>query len=646
MKPGFFVSFMAATPIFSHIYWHTSAVCENLYSEGNYKMRTDDGYIIYECLNEKSEAFGILVDKYKAGIYAYVYAELGNFQDAQDVTQEVFLQAYRSLRNLRRWESFGSWLYRIARNLSRKWIQAESRRPDREFIEDQTSEALENNSINSYRKSQVKESLQEALRLLPETYREALTLYYFGGMNSVDIAKALGTSPTAVRHRLSRARARLKEEMVAMMDTAFEGQRLQASFTFRVVEAVKRIKIHPMPRTAGVPWGLSLAAGIIITILSLNPHLKINPASVLMNSPRPVEARVLETGEISVEILKTSRISVMSGKRDDGNGGELLFQTLQNTLFLAPPAGGGTWTEKADMPTGRMHLCASAVNGKIYAIGGGHMVGEFEQALSAVEEYDPATDKWEKRADMRKVAYYLSSSVVDGKIYAIGGGGPGDCVVEEYDPAKDKWTKKADMPTRRGDLSISAVNGKIYAMGGWDGNEIVSTVEEYDPAVDLWTEIKKADMLTPRGGFSTSVVNGKIYAIGGSTGKMYASAVEEYDPVTDTWTRKANIPTTRTGLSTSVVNGKIYAIGGWGWGGTDLPSVEEYDPATDKWTRKANMPTARGVLATSMMNGKIYAIGGYRNELHLSAVEEYDPSSIGVETMGKLPTKWGEVKQR
>ena len=85
-------------------------------------MRTEDGSIIYECLNGKPEAFGILVDKYKAGIYAFVYAELRNFHDAQDVTQDVFLQAYRGLRNLRVWENFSFWLFCIARNLCKKWI--------------------------------------------------------------------------------------------------------------------------------------------------------------------------------------------------------------------------------------------------------------------------------------------------------------------------------------------------------------------------------------------------------------------------------------------------------------------------------------------------------------------------------------------
>jgi len=75
----------------------------------------------------------------------------------------------------------------------------------------------------------------------------------------------------------------------------------------------------------------------------------------------------------------------------------------------------------------------------------------------------------------------------------------------------DTWTKKADMPTPRRALSTCVVNGKIYVIGGWDGDNYLSTVEEYDPATDTWT--KKADMPTPRGTLCASAVNGKIYAL-------------------------------------------------------------------------------------------------------------------------------------
>jgi hypothetical protein len=73
--------------------------------------------------------------------------------------------------------------------------------------------------------------------------------------------------------------------------------------------------------------------------------------------------------------------------------------------------------------------------------------------------------------------------VVNGKIYAIGGwdGDRTRSIVEEYDPSTDRWTRKADMPTRRAYVSASAVNGKIYVIGGWTRpHGWLSTVEEYD----------------------------------------------------------------------------------------------------------------------------------------------------------------------
>ena len=129
---------------------------------------------------------------------------------------------------------------------------------------------------------------------------------------------------------------------------------------------------------------------------------------------------------------------------------------------------------------------------------------------------------------------YVSTSAVNGKIYAIGGAKAGQrfSTVEEYNPATNTWTKKADMPTARSGLSTSVVNEKIYAIGGW----MLSTVEEYDPKTDKWT--KKTDMPTAREWLSTSVVNGEIYAIGGIVGGggargvplLGTPTVEEYTP--------------------------------------------------------------------------------------------------------------------
>ena len=134
-------------------------------------MRTEDGNIIQACLDGEPGAFGVLVDKYREGIYAFAYTKLQDFHDAQDVTQEAFLQAYRGLRSLRRWESFAFWLYRIAYARCAEWLRNKSKRADQDFIEDQGPEAINAHSLDTYRENQLSESVQEALSSLPEVHR-------------------------------------------------------------------------------------------------------------------------------------------------------------------------------------------------------------------------------------------------------------------------------------------------------------------------------------------------------------------------------------------------------------------------------------------------------------------------------------------
>jgi RNA polymerase sigma factor (sigma-70 family) len=607
-------------------------------------MRTADGYIVKRCLNGDSAAFGLLVDKYKEGVYSLAYSKLRNFHDAEDVTQEVFIKAYRKLRTLRRYDDFHAWIYAITSNLCKDWIRSRSSRPDCEFIADQTPEALQDSPVDSHIENPLIELLHEALDSLPEIYRQILTLYYLGGMNSREIAEFLGMSPATVRQRLTRARSQLREGILTMMKTAFEEQRLQVGFTFRIVEAVKQIKIQPMPRATALPWGLSLATGLIFTIMSFSPHLSIlNSAALPSGLPLPIRAKVLKTGEIPVDIMDFSQISVVaSNQADDDSNPE--FPGSKNAPLLAPQAAIGKWVSKSNMPTARSSLATSAADGRIYAIGG----ASHQEVLSTIEEYDPETDTWTKKSDMPIASCYLSASILNGKIYVTGGWNVSVLsAVMEYNPVADKWMERASMLTSRDGLSTSTVNGKIYAIGGWEPMIALPTVEEYDPVADKWT--KKADMPTARWGHSTSVVNGKIYAIGGRFGTFNQgpafSAVEEYDPATDKWTKKADMPTARWGLSASVLNGKIYAIGGSVDDTNALSVVEVYDPVTNTWAKGPGMQTGRLYFSTSTIDGKIYAVGGQTaGGVKTSSVEELDMGFEAVEAKGKRLMTWGMIK--
>jgi RNA polymerase sigma factor (sigma-70 family) len=626
-------------------------------------MRTEDGHIVRECLDGDSASFGLLVDKYKASIYALAYSRLHNFHDAEDVTQDVFLKAYKSLRSLRRWDSFLVWLRSITINLCKDRIRAQSRRPDREFIEDQRPETLREMSLDPRSdedaltaREEMLDSLGKALDSLPEIYQQVLMLHYLGGMSGEQISQFLGISHATVRQRLSRARRQLREEVLATMNATFEENRLRADFTFRIVEAVKRVIIHPVSNARGLPFGLSIATGIILAVLIVNPRLTVPEyIGIPVNSPLPSEAKVLRVGEIPVDVMKVSKAPFISSGQSQGNGGKpkLPDPQQQNAIFLAPQGEGDTWTRKADMPTGSWGLSTTVVDGKIYAFGGNRIV---------MEEYDPEMDTWiVKKFDDNhhpvEPTLWPSMSAVDGIVYIIGGFWPDDSkflsTVQAYDPATNEYTERANMPTARCYLSTSVIDGKIYAIGGWLSPTTQSAVAEYDPATDTWT--KKANMPTARRVLSTRAVNGKIYAIGGyGENDSPLSTVEEYDPVTDTWIRKADMPTARAFLATSAVNGKIYAIGGQTGGGDTGPAkvlsaVEVYDPKTDTWMKKADMPIARGQHSASAVNGKIYAIGGWNPAFApktLSFVEEYTPESwpFSVLPSGKLPTKWGEVK--
>ena len=215
-------------------------------------MRTEDGDIVRKCLNGDSAAFRLFVDKYKARVHALAYSKLRDFQDAEDVAQEVFIKAYQKLRSLKQWDKADSWLLSITSNLCKNFIRAQTARPDSEFIADHLA-VLERPSEYPARDDLMMELLFEVLSFMPEAYQQVIMLYYMGGMSSKEIANSMDMEPSAIRQRLSRARILLKEEMMAMIASTFKEQRPQAMFTLQVVESVKRAKIHPMPEDMALP---------------------------------------------------------------------------------------------------------------------------------------------------------------------------------------------------------------------------------------------------------------------------------------------------------------------------------------------------------------------------------------------------------
>jgi N-acetylneuraminic acid mutarotase len=192
---------------------------------------------------------------------------------------------------------------------------------------------------------------------------------------------------------------------------------------------------------------------------------------------------------VAATVAVDGKIYVIGGNGDGGVN--FTFRTVE----VYDPATD-TWTKKADMPTARWSPAADVVDGKIYVFGGGRRYSAnafppFDET-PIVEVYDPATDTWTRASDMPRARFAHSASAVDGKIYIIGGAdadvhpvpSEGFLMVDVYDPATDTWTTAADIPAGAPHHTAGVVNGKIYTFGRWmgPGEAVFPTVQEFTPA--------------------------------------------------------------------------------------------------------------------------------------------------------------------
>ncbi|MDD9976099.1 MAG: sigma-70 family RNA polymerase sigma factor, partial [Candidatus Poribacteria bacterium] len=208
-------------------------------------------------------------------------------------------------------------------------------------------------------------------------------------------------------------------------------------------------------------------------------------------------------------------------RRGWGHSGKLL-----PTIEMYDPVTD-TWTQKADMPVPRSSNSTCIMDGKIYIIGG-VAANRKQWRLDNVDIYDPATDTWTQAKSMNHARGGASVSVVNGKIYVMGGVGwpqipnhPGPFLssVEVFNPETNHWKEVAEMPTPKGFHTASVIDGKIYVIGGGfrgdDQFKYLSTVEVYDPETDRWTQ--EPDMPIGKWGHRAEVINENIYIFGGSS---------------------------------------------------------------------------------------------------------------------------------
>ncbi len=171
-------------------------------------------------------AFDLLVLKYQHRIVKLVSRYVREPSEALDVTQETFLKAYRALPRFRGDSAFYTWIYRIAINTAKNHLVSLTRRPREVDIENADGEPI---GLDELQRSldtpehllltdEIRETILEAMRRLPDDLREAITLREVDGLSYDEIAQVMDCPIGTVRSRIFRAREAIDERLRPLIE--------------------------------------------------------------------------------------------------------------------------------------------------------------------------------------------------------------------------------------------------------------------------------------------------------------------------------------------------------------------------------------------------------------------------------------------
>ena len=173
-------------------------------------MKKEEAHIIKEILNGKTEQYEYFLDRYGQQVFVLVDRIVSCQEDAEELTQDVFLKAFQQLSSFKAESSFSTWIYRIATNIAisavRKKRNDVLRLDDSVFAnlsDTQVDEALEDESEEQM------ERLQQAMNQLEADERALITLYYLEEKPLAEVAFILGMTEGNAKVKLHRIRKKL-----------------------------------------------------------------------------------------------------------------------------------------------------------------------------------------------------------------------------------------------------------------------------------------------------------------------------------------------------------------------------------------------------------------------------------------------------
>jgi len=188
---------------------------------------TDDKELIRKVAQKDLRAFQKLYERHHSLVFNTCCRLLGDIQQAEDISQEVFLRIYRSASSFRQTSKVSTWIYRIAVNLSLNIIRRNKKfrwwKSLGSFLEEEQGKgkllfvSYPDEPEKAWQKREAEAVLKRAVDSLPEKQRVAFVLHKYEALSSQEISEILGISSNAVEVRIHRAKRNLQKKLIALL---------------------------------------------------------------------------------------------------------------------------------------------------------------------------------------------------------------------------------------------------------------------------------------------------------------------------------------------------------------------------------------------------------------------------------------------
>ena len=292
------------------------------------------------------DAFATVVEKYQNLVCSVAYAKTGSVAVSEELAQDAFLNAWRSIGELRDPTRLRQWLCGIVRNLARN----RSRRNERDVMH--AAESIEHSVVvdesetDPQEQSMAREEtdlLDRTMQGLPETYREPLVLFYREQQSVARVAELLDLSPDAVKQRLTRGRKLLREEIVAVVERGLSSSAPGVAFTAGVMAAVSTMtgtakaatatitaaKGASAMKTAGLMGMAGAIGGPLLGVLGAWLGYRISVKQALTDEERTFLRRQMNYTIATIVLFSGAILSLL-----------LLRSQYQNSPWFAPAIVG------------------------------------------------------------------------------------------------------------------------------------------------------------------------------------------------------------------------------------------------------------------------------------------------------------------